>query len=126
MAIAIFVSGVASAGENYILPTEANVLTESQLAGQLLGSTRSNARYSEYCEKPIDGQLEVELRGIHKLYGKYGGKCIVKGHLFCWEIDRPPMSEFNACRMLALDGDTLTEYTLWPRAKLTNGNPESL
>ncbi len=134
IAILLSWSVSVSAAEEYVLPAGVTVLTEDQLIDKLFGSTRSNGRFSEYCEEPSDNQKEVNLRGMHQKYGQYGGKCIVKGHLFCWVIDTPPMSAFNACYTLSLDGDTLTEYmpdgkrhySRWPRAKLVAGNPENL
>ncbi len=69
--------------EDYILPTGITVLTEEQLVNQLFGSTTYNMRWSEYCEPPSGNEREVKLRGMHKKYGPYVGRCIVKGHLFC-------------------------------------------
>ena len=129
----VWTSTIAFA-QDYVLPNGVTVLTESQLADQMFGSTTYNERWADYCEPATDNQKEVRLKGKHKVYGLYGGKCIIKGHLFCWEVDRLPMSEFNDCYLIELKGDLVNQYTSdgkryysrWPQIKLTSGNPENL
>jgi len=123
-----------AASEDYILPSGVTVLTEEQLLNQVIGNTVYNGRWSDYYQPPSGNQTVGRIRGKHQKYGHYVGSWSIKGHLFCYEIDTPPMSEFPGCYTYALNADTFTQYeadgkeyfSRWPRLKLISGNPENL
>ena len=133
VALAIGTPFIAKASD-YILPAGVTVFTEEQLFDQLIGSTTSNGRWSDYWEPPSTNQKKGRFRGVHKKYGKYAGSWSIKGHLFCYKADNPPMSDFPGCYTYALNGDTINQYGVdgkeyvsrWGRLKLTSGNPENL
>ena len=108
------------------------VLTEEQLLGQLIGNTLVGGyeNWVEYFEPPTDDQKKGRFEGKSVASGRYGGSWEVKGHLMCWQFDKPHMVKYNKCFTTALDGDTVTWYlatgTPWynprPPIKLISGN----
>ena len=133
VAVIVATSSVTFA-EDYILPTGVTVLTEEQLLNQLVGNTTSNGRWSDYWEPSTGNQKEGRFRGTHKKYGKYAGSWRIRGHLFCYKADDPPMSGYPGCHTYALNGDSIAQYetdakefvSRWGRLKLISGNPENL
>jgi len=124
----------ANSAEDYVLPAGVTVLTEEQLFNKLIGNTTYNGRWSTYWEPPSENQMGGRYREMHKKYGKNGGSWSIKGHLFCYNPETPPMSAHPGCHTYALNGDTIAqyrvngteEYSKWGRLKLVSGNPENL
>ena len=125
---------IANAGD-YIVPEGVTVLTEEQLMTQVIGNTyMGGKKWVEYYEPSTEGQREGRIKGKHRRTGIYGGNWKINGSLMCWEFDDPKIAVYNDCFTTALNGDTVTTYTIHGivhtdaagTVTLIPGNPDNL
>ena len=136
--ICLIIALVAGATSNatavdYTVPTGVTVLTEEQILNQIIGNTLVGgyAHWFEYYEPPTGDQKKGRFKAKSAAFGRHGGSWEVKGHLMCWQFDKPNIG--SKCFTTVLDGDIVTWYKTngfpWynphPPIKLVSGNPEN-
>jgi hypothetical protein len=129
---------------DYIVPSGVTVLTEEQLLTQIVGSTFvGGTRWVHYYQPATDNSKEGRIKGRRKggnlssdinKWEVYGGSWKIKDALYCWEWDKAEWSAYNDCYTIALDGNTVIQYTKHGKVhtdpagdiSLISGNPNNL